>query len=127
MRAAWVLFLIGCGFQSRSTERPGAGSDASVPSDGDGDGDADLSPICASIALGTPLFQAMACATPREAVVRISDSTSINTDTGASTPDHGLTCVRTSNGNPSPGNQEVCVVVAGQIVIPAGVVVSAQG
>src|SRR4051812_22124350 len=123
MRAAWVLFLVGCGFQSRVNDRPGPGSDAGVPPDGE----VDLSPICPSIALGAPQFQAAACATPHEAVVRFTDSTSFDTDLGTSTPDHGLTCVRVSNGNTSLGNKEVCVVAAGQIVVAPGAVVSAQG
>jgi hypothetical protein len=125
MRAAWVLFLIGCGFQSRGTDHPvDAGSDAGVPPDV---GSVDLSPICPTIALGTPQFQATACATPTRALVRIPDSTSFDTEHGTSSPDNGLTCVRVPNGNTSLGNQEVCVLAAAQIIVPAGVVLSAHG
>ncbi len=124
MRTAWVLFLIGCGFQSRTGDLPDAGVDASVPPDTD---TADLSPICPSIALGNPQFQAAACATPMRGLIRITEDTSFDTDSGAATPDKGFGCVRVDNGNTSVGNKEVCVLVATTIIVQPGVVLSAHG
>src|SRR3954466_7653018 len=119
MRTAWVLFLIGCGFQSRNGSDPGTGSDA---------GDiADLSPICPMIALGNPQFLATACATPDRALARIAVNTSFDTDSGASTPDSGLTCVRATTGNPATGPDDVCVLAAASIIVEPGVVLSAHG
>jgi hypothetical protein len=121
MRTAWVLVLIGCGFQSRTTGNPGTGGDAGLP---DGDG-ADLSPICPMIALGNPQFLASACATPDRALAEITVNTSFDTDSGSSTPDSGLTCVRVTTGN--PGSGDVCVLAATSIVLQPDVVLSAHG
>ena len=123
MRAAWVLFLIGCGFQSRTSGNPGTGSDAGLP---DGDVD-DLSPICPMIALGNPQFLASACATPDRARVEITVDTSFDTDSGSSTPDSGLTCARVTTGNPATGPDDVCILAAASIVIQPNVVLSAHG
>jgi hypothetical protein len=125
MRAVWALFLIGCGFQSRTAaNNPDAGIDASIPPDIDA---VDLSPICPTIALGNPSFNAAACATPSRALVRITDNTTFNTDLGTSDPDKGLSCDRVPNGNTSSGSQQVCVLAATSIVVQPGVVLSAHG
>jgi hypothetical protein len=125
MRTAWVLFLIGCGFQSRNANSPAdAGSDASVLPDGD---QVDLSQICPTIALGQPQFLAAACATPTQALVRITAITSFDTDLGTSTPDNGLRCVRVSTGNPATDPNDVCVLAAASIIVQPGVVLSAHG
>jgi hypothetical protein len=58
----------------------------------------DLSPICASIALGNPQVSAAACATPTTALLRVAASASIDTDLGTSTQ-AGLTCTRVSDGS----------------------------
>lgn len=122
MRTAWVLFLIGCGFQSRNGGNPGTGSDAGPP-----DGDiADLSPICPMISLGNPQFLAAACATPDRALAQIDVNTSFDTDSGASTPDNGLTCVHVSTGNPATPN-DVCVLAAASIVVQPDAILSAHG
>jgi hypothetical protein len=124
MRTAWVVFLIGCGFQSRGangTDAP-AGDDAGITPDGD----VDLSPICPSIALGTPQFNATACAMPLSALIRVTDNTSFDTDQGTSTAG-GLSCVRGPNGNTASGNRDVCVLAASSIVVDAGAVLSAHG
>jgi hypothetical protein len=100
------------------------GSSASSPDGGSALSDGaivDLSPICASIALGTPLFRASACATPTRASIHVTASTSIDTDQGTSDPS-GLTCDRVANGN-----DHLCVLVAPSIVIDPGVVLSAHG
>src|SRR5882672_3725138 len=124
MRTACVLFLIGCGFQSRTAGNPGTGSDASVLPDSD---QVDLSQICPMIALGSPQFMAAACATPTQALVRITASTSFDTDLGTSTPDNGLRCVRVSTDNSATDPNDVCVLAAASIVIEPGVVLSAHG
>src|ERR1043165_7760534 len=101
MRAACIVLLAGCGFQgARATVDgpPGPGSDAAI----DSDVSVDLSPICSSIALGSPPFVASAGAPPP--------------------PPAGITCVRTTN---LTGN--LCAVVAPSIVIPFGVTLSAHG
>ncbi|HEY6177645.1 MAG TPA: hypothetical protein VIX73_24475, partial [Kofleriaceae bacterium] len=120
MRAACIVLLAGCGFQgARATVDgpPGPGSDAAI----DSDVSVDLSPICSSIALGSPQFVASACATPTDATLVVATSASLDTDTGTSTP-AGITCVRTTN---LTGN--LCAVVAPSIVIPFGVTLSAHG
>lgn len=124
MRAVWALFLIGCGFQSRTANNPDAGIDASFPPDTD---TADLSPICPSIALGKPQFNATGCATPTQAVVRITADTSFDTDRGSSTPDIGLTCVHLTTANPPTGPVDVCVLAAASIIVEPNVVLSAHG
>lgn len=107
-----------------------SGSSANPPDGGgvlpDG-GIVDLSPICPSIALGTPQFLAAACATPIRGSVRITANTAFDTNLGTSTPDNALSCVRVSTGNPSIGNNDVCVLAATSIVVEAGVVLSAHG
>ncbi len=123
MRTAWVLFLIGCGFQSRTAGNPDAGSDASVLPDSD---QVDLSQICPMIALGNPQFLAAACATPTQALIRITASTSFDTDLGTSAPDDGLRCVRVSTGNATTPN-DVCVLAAASIVVQSGGALSAHG
>jgi hypothetical protein len=123
MRAVWLLFLIGCGFQSRTANNPDA-IDASVPPDMD---TSDLSPICPSIALGNPSFEAAACVTPVRTLVRITDNTTFDTDLGTSTSDADLRCVRVSNGNTSSGGKEVCVLAATSIVVQPNVILSAHG
>src|ERR1041384_1379045 len=120
MRAACIVLLAGCGFQgARATVDgpPGPGSDAAI----DSDVSVDLSPICSSIALGSPQFVASPCATPTDATLVVATSASLDTDTGTSTP-AGITCVRTTN---LTGN--LCAVVAPSIVIPFGVTLSAHG
>jgi hypothetical protein len=86
----------------------------------------DLSPICPSIALGNPQFLAAACATPVSALIRVSASTSIDTDQGASQPP-GLGCVRVSTGNSTVGRNDVCVLAAASIIVQPGVVLFAHG
>jgi hypothetical protein len=121
MRAVWALFLIGCGFQSRTAanNNPDAGIDASVPPD---TGDVGLAPICATIALGNnPQFNASACSTPTSASIHVTVSTSIDTDQGTSDPP-GLICDRVVNGT-----NHLCVLAAPSIIIDPGVVLSAHG
>src|SRR5215831_561224 len=111
MRAACLVLLAGCGFHGAAAAIDGSidrGSDSAV----DSDGPVDLSPICASIMLGTPQFVASACGTPTAAALVIAHSASLDTDTGASTP-AGVTCTRVANLTDS-----VCILVAPSIVIP---------
>jgi hypothetical protein len=123
MRAVWALFLLGCGFQSRTANSPDAGSDASIPPDGDV---VDLSPICPSIALGNPQFISSACATPTSALIQITADTSFDTDLGTSDAT-GMTCARVHNSGATAAGSDLCVLAAASIVVHAGVVLSAHG
>jgi hypothetical protein len=122
MRTAWVLFLIGCGFQSRTAGTPGTGSDSGGP-----DGEPDLSQICPMISLGNPQFMANACATPDRPLAHITVNTSLDTDQGTSTPDNGLRCTRIATGNTATGPADVCVLAAASIVVDPGTILSAHG
>lgn len=116
MRAAWMLFLAGCGFRSDATAPATSVDDA-----GTTDGTSPAGPICASIAAGTPQFIASACATPPAQPLELASTTSVDTDLGTSSPP-GTPCVRTSNGNLG-----LCIIVAPSIVIAPGVTLSAHG
>jgi hypothetical protein len=120
MRVVCVMFLIACSFSSR---KPGAGSGSGSEDDaGTPPPDAvDVSPICPSIALGTPVFTASACATPPSTSIDLTASTSIDTDARTSDPP-GLSCVRVPNGT-----GQLCVIAAQSITIEPNVTLSAHG
>jgi len=84
----------------------------------------DLSPICPSIALGNPQFNAAACATPTSSLLQITADTSFDSDLGTSNA-AGLTCARVHNTGASVG--DICVLAAASIVVQSGVVLSAHG
>jgi len=132
MRAACLVLLIGCGFQSRATGDNS--SDAAVAVDGSSGGSADAAPaapdgttsqnmLCSSIALGSPQFRASACAPLQPTAVVVSASASIDTVQGTSTQ-AGLTCAVVANGT---GNAHVCAIAAPSIVIEANATLSARG
>lgn len=120
MRAAWVVLLIGCGFQSRAANHhddagPGVPDAADSP-----DGAVAAGPICPSIAVAAPEFHASACATPVSGAIELAMNTSFDTDQGTS--DRGLSCALVANGS-----AQLCVLAALSITIDPGIVLSAHG
>jgi len=114
MQRVLLVLLAGCGFQS-----PAAGGGSTVDASG---GDAGSSTSgCWTISTSNPVFQVSACVAPAGItdMTDVSSNTSIDTDTGISTP-AGFGCVPLVSGG-------VCALVAKSIVIRPGMTLSAHG
>lgn len=126
MRRAWLVLMLGCGFQSNTTVDAGAGDVVDAP-DVDAAIDAPEEPLSNCATLVFDRVAISVCPEALGAPIVITGNTTFDTDSKVSIP-AGLTCSDLERDDVNDRNSEdVCAVAASSITVNAGATLLARG